>query len=78
MLLAMPRNSVLATQKPLLELSREIRETEARLERMKARLERLTHAHKEQIRRSLTSKDPEERAMAEGVAAWYDVRPTTD
>lgn len=62
----------------MLELGREVREAEALLVEMKARLVKLTEAHKEQIRRSLTSKDPEEREMAEGVAAWYGVTPSTN
>ena len=65
--------SVLQTQEPMLALEREVRETEQRLAVLKERLALAIEAHREQIRRSLDSKLPEEREMAEDVAVWYDV-----
>jgi hypothetical protein len=69
------RNSVLTTQKPVLDLEREIHEMEQGLVEMKARLEQLTAAHKAQIQRSLSAADPEERRMAAGVAVFWGVLP---
>lgn len=65
--------SVLHTQEMMLVLERERRELEARLAVVKARLEEAIEAHKRQIARSLTSKDPEEREMAASIREWYGI-----
>jgi hypothetical protein len=46
-----------------------------RIARMEERLKKAIEVHREQIRRSLTSPDPEERASAEGVAVFWEVSP---
>lgn len=69
--------SVLHTQEIMLGLERKKRELEKRLQDVQAKLEVAIENHRHQIARSLTSKDPEERRMAENVRAYYDV-PLTD
>jgi len=51
---------------------------ESQLEAVKRRIEEATEKHKEQIRKSLTSKNPEEREMAERIADWWNVSTDTE
>lgn len=71
----MPRSSVLATQEPVLKLQAEIHQTELRLQRMKADLALALEKHREQIRKSLESKDLVEQGMAKSIAVFWDVLP---
>jgi hypothetical protein len=68
-----PRHSVLATQEPVLQLQAEIAQAELRLTKMKENLEKAIAAHREQIRKSLKSRFPEERALAASIATWWEV-----
>ena len=69
--------SILHTQDTMLSLEREKRELETRLEQVKTDLAVAVANHRAQIAKSLTSKDLEEREMAEGVRAWYEVPPAS-
>jgi len=69
--------SILHTQDTMLSLEREKRELETRLEQVKTDLAVSIANHRAQIAASLTSHDPEERQMAEGVRAWYEVPPAS-
>lgn len=65
--------SVFHSQLPVNSYRSMIYLTERELERLKARLEELTAAHRKQIRKSLTSKIPEERDAARSIAAFWEV-----
>ena len=65
--------SVLHSQERLLSASTELREAKKAVAELEERVSVLTENHREQIRKSLVSKDAKEREMAEGVAAWYQV-----
>ncbi len=71
----MPRQraSVLSTQEPVLELQGEIAQAKLRLAEMERRLETAIAAHREQIRKSLKSKDETERKLAESIKTWWEV-----
>jgi hypothetical protein len=64
---------VLQTQRPVAELQAELVQTRLRLAEMERKLAPLIAAHREQIRRSLSSKDETERWLAESVFRWWEV-----
>ena len=66
-------SSVLTTQEPVLELQAKIAQAKARLAEMEKQLEPLIAAHREQIRRSLSSRNATERKMAASIATWWEV-----
>lgn len=65
--------SVLDTQRRLLALEDTRRGLEEKLAKVNERIEKAKEAHREQIAKSLTSKNPEEREMAQRVATFWDV-----
>lgn len=65
--------SVLDTQRRLLALEDTRRGFEEKLAKVKERIEKVKEAHREQIAKSLTSTDPEEREMAHGIATFWEV-----
>lgn len=73
----MIRNSVLYTQERLHEAQKVVNALRRRLEAAERRVEELKGKHREQIERSLTSKDAEERGMAAAIATWWEVSPVT-
>lgn len=70
-----PPDSVFHTQGIVAFVTREVRQAEERLERMQRRLANAIEKHRQQIRQSLLSEDPEERRAAESIAAFWDVLP---
>ena len=73
-LLYQPVMGVLATQRPLAELQAEIAQARLRLAEKEKKLETLIAKHREQIRRSLLSKNETERKLAESIARWWSVK----
>jgi predicted nucleic acid-binding Zn-ribbon protein len=65
--------SVLKTQEPVLALQAEIAQTKLRVQEMEARLQAAVAAHREQIKRSLLSRDRTERQLAQSIAAFWEV-----
>ena len=65
--------TILRTQERLHKVQEQERVLKQLLEEVKDRIEVATQSHKEQIARSLSSEDEEEREMAERVANWYQI-----